>query len=185
MKEGMVAFNQLEKEFPKDGMLFYERAEAHEYRKEENSAIYDFKKAEELFPFSTWKQVARIGLIRVSENRHRFYVPPKVDQWEAFHQVHMTPNIPNNIRINALTAIEIFNETPGLSVAIFRICLEQLLIIILNKSTIEYSCDENINELVNKCIGNKLISPRFNQVIMRIKRFGNEGIHPDGITKDT
>ena len=52
-------FDGLIFEYPKDGMVLYERAEAHEYLGHLDRAEADYRRAAGLFPLPHWKAVAR------------------------------------------------------------------------------------------------------------------------------
>src|SRR5688572_12300748 len=65
-RKGKRAFESLIAETGgEDGMIFYERGEAHEYLQELDNALEDYDKAEAKMPLSSWKEVARIGQLRI------------------------------------------------------------------------------------------------------------------------
>lgn len=60
-----VVFENLLKEFPNDGMVYYNLGAAYEERKEYDKALEAYQKAQSLFPMFKWRQKAHVGVTRV------------------------------------------------------------------------------------------------------------------------
>jgi tetratricopeptide (TPR) repeat protein len=67
-EDGMRLFDQLTKEYPRDGMVYFKRAEASEALGEEEKASNDYKKAEEFFKKDLWRELARSRAEHLDEN---------------------------------------------------------------------------------------------------------------------
>jgi hypothetical protein len=56
---GMRRFDSLVREHPRDGMIYFKRAEAHEALNDLRAAAADYREAEGLFPRPLWRDLAR------------------------------------------------------------------------------------------------------------------------------
>ena len=61
-----IYFELLLKEYPSDGMVYYNLGSAYEERKEYDKAIAAYQKAVTLFPMYKWRQKAMTGIQRVN-----------------------------------------------------------------------------------------------------------------------
>lgn len=60
-----VIFEDLLKQYPNDGMVYYNLGNAYEERKEYDKALEAYQKAQSLFPMFKWRQKAHEGITRV------------------------------------------------------------------------------------------------------------------------
>jgi tetratricopeptide (TPR) repeat protein len=65
--EGMRLFDQLAREYPRDGMVYFKRGEALEAQNEREKASTDFRKAEEHFKKELWRNLARMRYEHLDE----------------------------------------------------------------------------------------------------------------------
>lgn len=64
-RQGQALFEQLLKDHPTDGMVYFKRAETYEALGDSRLAAADYRRALALFPNERWKEKARAGLRRV------------------------------------------------------------------------------------------------------------------------
>jgi tetratricopeptide (TPR) repeat protein len=104
---GEAQFQHLLEKCPDDGMVYYERGEAYEYLKDFEKAESDYRIAESLFPLKHWKAIAREGLARVQYQKQSPAGqprPPKDTQTAIIHRIHTVPQLPHEMRVDALSA---------------------------------------------------------------------------------
>jgi hypothetical protein len=69
-ENGMRQFDRLVGEHPKDGMIFFKRAEAHEALNDLRAAAVDYREAQTFFPKPLWRDLARSRAERLEKDSH-------------------------------------------------------------------------------------------------------------------
>jgi hypothetical protein len=178
ISDGENAFLKLMSETREDAMIFYERAEAYEFHQNKEKAKNDYIKANQSFPAPHWQKVAELGLNRISniDIQHNNFI----HQWNTFHEIHTYPFIPHSIRINSLTALEVFDSLPNLTAGILRNCLEQFCEIFLEKSRIKYTKKDDLFVKINLLYEKEIINDVTFTIMDKLRDLGNEGVHNKG-----
>jgi tetratricopeptide (TPR) repeat protein len=180
--KGESAFRRLLEAHPDDGMIYYERAEAYEYLNELDAAEADYKTAEKYFPVMHWKTVAREGIARIQLKKQAAKAAstlPNDTQWGIFHRVHAVPQIPHEIRVDALSAIARFDSEPHIAAAQLRLCLEQLVVALLEKIHVDYSDAGTLEKRIALLDSLEVIPSPIVLQMDRLRDLGNKGIHAE------
>lgn len=176
--KGEGEFKKLLQTYPNDGMIHYSRGEAYEYIKSFDLALADYEKAEGLFPIPHWKEVARIATDRVNHKKSGLPAPAQPIIWSTFHRVYAAPHIPHRIRVDALSAIARFDSEPHLSAAQLRSCLEELVIYLLDKASVNYSDKKWLEERIALLETLGLVTPTIATLMDKVRDLGNKGVLP-------
>lgn len=121
-------FVPLLEKYGEDGMIFYEMGEACETLKLEDSAIKNYKKAQELFPVPHWKKVAAFAINRIETNSTHFdsagYKEFYKLQWNSFHIMHTFVNLLDECRYLGISALSRIDSEPNSEIVHFRTAME-------------------------------------------------------------
>ena len=173
--KGEMAFKQLLEAYPDDGMVYYERGEAYEYLKEFDLAESAYIAAEKLFPVPHWKAVAREGINRIQRKRQN---PSESDrQWSVLHRIHAVPQIPHEVRLNAIFAIARFDAEPKMAAGQLRACLEELVVTLLDNVHIEHSDIRDLGQLTHLLSQAFAIPSLLVEKMDTVRDLGNKGLH--------
>lgn len=178
-REGEAAFLQLLQANPKDGMIYYERGEAYEYRKDYSLAELDYKMASELLFAEHWREVARQALARIRSKQHSGVVQQTPDmKWQLFHVIHTLPYLDHEIRADAISAMIRLNSEPHSTALMLRTCLESLVLTLLDANGIVYSDEDDLANLITLLERRRVVSSSIRQQMDEIRRLGNKAAHP-------
>jgi tetratricopeptide (TPR) repeat protein len=78
--EGMRLFDELAREYPRDGMVYFKRAEAWEALQDLEKASLSYKRAQECFPKQLWKELARTRADRLDSEIQSLKLKQRVRQ---------------------------------------------------------------------------------------------------------
>lgn len=122
------AFVPLFEIYGDDGMIFYEMGEAYEALNLEDSAIKNYKKAQELFPVPHWKEVAAFAINRIETNSTHFdsagYGKFYKLQWDSFHTMHTFVNLLDECRYLGISALPRIDSEANSEIVHFRTAME-------------------------------------------------------------
>ncbi len=174
-------FDRLMREYPDDGMVFYERGEAFEYRHEVGRAEADYAAAERLFLVPHWQVVARMGRSRLHQQQQKFresrMSQEPMTQWEAFHRVHTVPQAPHELRVHALSAIQRIDSEPGSAATDLRRCLEEVVQTKLNRMQHRPSGSFDLVAKIDFLKTAGAAPPHIAVRMHRLRQDGNQGAH--------
>ncbi len=122
------AFVPLLEKYGNDGMIFYEMGEACETLKLDDSAIKNYKKAQELFPVPHWKEVAAFAINRIEAKSTHFdsagYGKFYKLQWNSFHTMHTFANLLDECRYLGISALSRIDSEANSEIVHFRTAME-------------------------------------------------------------
>jgi tetratricopeptide (TPR) repeat protein len=174
-----VAFIELFQKYKNDGMLFYERGEAFESLHEFSKAQNDYEQALLFFPNPKWRNIAYEGLFRLINPNSQLKVPSLSNLiWFYFHRVNSFINLPHEIRVFVLSSFERFGEEKRLSIGELRICLELILIGIVEKNKDIINEEKTFCQIVNEQRGKNIIDTEVSKLMKDCWFLMSNIIHP-------
>ncbi len=173
--KGEVIFKKLLQDNPKDGMIYYERGEAYEYLNEIELAKADYESALKLLYAEDWREVARKAIRGISGKGS---VDSEDLVWSIFHRIHSLPYLPHEIRCDTLSAISRLDSEPHSTALLLRLCLESLVLILLDSVYIKYSDDDDLEKKIDLLEDVNVVPPSLVSKMHTVRSFGNKAAHP-------
>jgi hypothetical protein len=177
--KGETTFKRLLQSHPEDGMIYYERGEAYEYLKEFDLAETDYQTASKLLYAEHWREVARKAIARVQRKRQSPSSEPQQELiWSIFHRIHTLPYLPHEIRYDTLSAITRLDSEPHSTALLLRLCLESLVLILLDSAYVKYSDNDGVEKKIELLEEFDIVPSSIVAKMDAVRALGNKAAHP-------
>ncbi len=179
--EGEAEFRRLLEKYNNDPMVYYERGEAYEYLKAFDLAESDYTFAAEHLIEPQWRKVAQDALasVRYQKEASRASPPPtQSDRRKRVHLLHELPQLPHEVRADAISAAARLDSEPRLAAIEFRSCLEQLLWVVVDQRWENPDRSWGLDMLV-KLLKGTIPNDTYPNATT-VQQLGNEATHPHG-----
>lgn len=178
-RRGMSEFEVLLGEHPRDGMIYYERGEAWEYLGEKALALDDYQTAAEFLYAEHWRAVAKVAVARV-QREPRPKASSSVEDLvrTIFHSIHALPYLPHEVRCDSLSAIVRLETEPRSTALVLRLCLEFLVLALLDGARIVYRDDDGLQAKIDLLANNGVVPQEIVGKMRSVRATGNRAAHP-------
>ena len=168
-------------------MIYYERAEAYEFLRLYDKAIFDYENARKFLDVEHWKYLSVDGITRVECKKNKTWENEnqKNGQWEVFHRLHCLDNIDALTKYDTYIAMALFDSEPRMTALLLRCCLETILLSILPINfSYNNSNERRIEQMIDtvKTLGQEMKNPMDVSIYEDMdlaRKIGIDAAHPN------
>lgn len=176
--KGEAEFERLLKKYGNDPMIFYERGEAYDCLDELDRAESDYKVAEQGLKEPHWQRVASEALNDILYRKHVSAVPPSPHLLRVrIHALHALPQLPDEARADAISAVARLDTEPHLAASELRSSLELLVWQLLERAAPPCPDDAELFPMIGRLEREHIVPGEVIDRMHDVRKLGNKAIH--------